>query len=96
MCNHAAKLVILAAWWRLQDDGPSDLLIQIETSNSVRQDMATRGEIGDQNVGTGVFQYGECDCMRRRLKMKRIVVIFVYVRTSSFYLKTTQWDFHWL
>ena len=68
MCNHAAKLVILAAWWRLQDDGPSDLLIQIETSNSVRQDMATRGEIGDQNVGTGVFQYGECDCMRRKVE----------------------------
>ena len=30
--------------------------------------MATRGEIGDQNVGTGVFQYGECDCMRRKVE----------------------------
>jgi hypothetical protein len=28
-----------------------------------------------------------------RLKKKRIVVILVYVRASSFYLKTTQW--HW-
>ena len=30
--------------------------------------MATGGEIGDQNVGTGVFQYGECDCMRRKVE----------------------------